>query len=109
MFAGGFTLEAAETACAGNGVEKGEVLDLISHLADKSLVLVSHGDEARYRLLETVRQYGHEKLDESGEAPEIRRRHADFFLELAEEAELDMLGLGQAAWLESGWSENTTT
>ena len=67
VFSGGFSLEAAETVCAGEGIEEDEVLGLLSHLVDKSLVVAREEDgEARYRLLGTVRQYGREKLDESG-------------------------------------------
>jgi non-specific serine/threonine protein kinase len=100
VFAGGFTLEAAEEVCSGEGIEKDEVLDLLSHLVDKSLVVVAERDgEARYRLLETVKQYGREKLDESGEAEAIRGHHASFFLRLAEEAEPAMLGPEQWVWV----------
>jgi non-specific serine/threonine protein kinase len=106
VFAGGFTLEAAEGVCAGEGLDKGEVLDLLTHLVDKSLVLVTEGGgESRYRLLETVRQYGREKLEESGEAEEVRRRHAAFFLALAEEAGPLMMGRGQVGWLDRAWRE----
>jgi predicted ATPase/DNA-binding SARP family transcriptional activator len=101
VFAGGFTLEAAEEVCAGEGIEREEVLDLLSHLVDKSLVLVGErGGEARYRLLETVRQYGREKLDESGEEPAIRRHHADFFLRLAEQVEPKINSKDRDLWLE---------
>lgn len=101
VFVGGFTLSAAEAVCAGDGLESYEVLDLLSGLADKSLVLVAErDDEARYRMLETVRQYGREKLEGSGEELAVRRRHAGFFLDLAEEAEPALLGPEQGAWLE---------
>jgi predicted ATPase len=64
VFAGGFTLGAAEEVCSGEDLEREEVLDLMTYLVDKSLVLVAEQDgEARYRFLETVRQYGWEKLD----------------------------------------------
>ena len=112
VFSGGFSLEAAEAVCAGEGrVSYGRdpslprdlpVLDLLSRLVDKSLVLVAEqrSGEARYRLLETVRQYGREKLDESGEAPEMGHRHAGFFLGLAERAEPELAGAQQEAWLD---------
>jgi predicted ATPase/DNA-binding NarL/FixJ family response regulator len=100
VFAGGWTLEAAEEVCAGEGVEQSEVLDLLASLVDKSLVLVSEQDgEARYRLLETVRQYASEKLEESGEAEEVRSRHAAWFVALAEEAGSHLKGHRQEAWL----------
>src|SRR5215210_2903961 len=101
VFAGGFTLEAAETVCAGEGLESGEVLDLLTQLVEKSLVLVAeHSGEVRYRLLETVRQYGREKLEESGEEPAIKRRHADFFLRLAERVEPKINSKDRGLWLE---------
>jgi predicted ATPase/DNA-binding SARP family transcriptional activator len=88
VFAGGFALGAVEAVCVGEDLEEDEVLDLLSHLVDKSLVVVQErGGEARYRLLETVRQYGWEKLKEAGEEEAVRRRHAMFFLALAEEVE----------------------
>jgi predicted ATPase/DNA-binding SARP family transcriptional activator/DNA-binding CsgD family transcriptional regulator len=101
VFAGDWILEAAEAVCAGGELERSEVLDLLSQLVDKSLVLVEERDgEARYRLLETVRQYGREKLEESGEEDEVRRRHALYFLQLAEEAESELKGHQQVVWLE---------
>jgi predicted ATPase/DNA-binding CsgD family transcriptional regulator len=105
VFVGGWTLEATEEVCAGEEIEKDEVLDLLTHLVDKSLVLVAeqqqqdHG-EARCRLLETVRQYGRERLEESGEAEQLRERHASYYLALAERAEAHLKGRRQAAWLE---------
>jgi non-specific serine/threonine protein kinase len=100
VFAGGWTLEAAEVICAGDGISEGEVLDLLSRLVDKSLVVVGEWNgEARYRLLETVRQYGREKLQGAGEAGAARRRYVLFFLELAETAEAAMSGSAQEAWL----------
>ena len=107
VFAGGWTLEAAETVCAGEGIEEGEVMDLLASLVDKSLVLVTEprDGEARYRLLETVRQYALEKLEGSGEAGEVRRRHAAWFLALAEEAGPLMMGRDQVGWLDRMWRE----
>ena len=90
VFAGGFTLDATEAVCSGEDLEREEILELLSHLVEKSLVLVAEqGGEVRYRLLETVRQYGVEKLNESGEAERVRERHARYYLNLAEEAELE--------------------
>jgi predicted ATPase/DNA-binding CsgD family transcriptional regulator len=101
VFAGGFTLEAAESICAGEDLQRDEVLDLLSHLVDKSLVIMrEESGEARYRLLETVRQYGREKLSESGEAKKVQGRHAEYYLVLAEEAEPQLKGGRQVAWLE---------
>jgi predicted ATPase/DNA-binding CsgD family transcriptional regulator len=102
VFAGGFTLKAAEAVCAGEGLEREEVLDLLTSLVDKSLVLVAQqqGGEARYRLLETVRQYSREKLNEAGEKPIIKRHHATFFLKLAEQVEPKVNSKDRSLWLE---------
>lgn len=88
VFAGGFTLEAAEQVCAGAPLDADEVLDLLAALVDKSLVVVDAGGrEPRYRLLETVRQYAAERLVEAGEQDGVRDRHAAAFVALAEAAE----------------------
>jgi predicted ATPase/DNA-binding CsgD family transcriptional regulator len=102
VFAGGWTLEAASMVAPGEGIEDAEVLDLLSGLVEKSLVMTRADDPggARYRLLEPVRQYALDKLEESDEAEEVRRRHALFFLGLAEETETEMRGPEQAAWLD---------
>jgi predicted ATPase/DNA-binding SARP family transcriptional activator len=100
VFAGGFTLEAAEAVCAGEGIGPEEVLDLLASLVDKSLVTVPQRDgEARYGMLEPVRQFGREKLYESGEAEETRRRHTEHYLALAEKAEPELVGADQGLWL----------
>ena len=96
VFANGFNLEQAERICALDGIAEEEVLDLVAGLADKSLVLVdTSAGEARYRLLETVRQYAHERLVASGELEIVRRRHAEYFLEVAEDAQPRLLGGAQ--------------
>ena len=86
VFAGGWTLEAAEEVCSGEGIEEGEVLDLLSELVERSLVVTEAGDEEalRYRMLELVRQYAREELEESGESEGLRSRHAGYYLALAE-------------------------
>ena len=104
VFAGGWTLEAAEavgTAEPEGRVSSPPVLDLLSQLMDKSLVVVEAdaGDTLRYRLLESVRQFAREKLRESGEEAEVRRRHAGHYLALAERAEPELLGPDQGFWL----------
>lgn len=87
VFAGGWTLEAAEAICACDGIVGSAVLELLAHLVDKSLVVAeTHQAEARYRLLETVREYAWEKLFESGQATAVRQRHRDWYLGLAERA-----------------------
>jgi len=93
-------LEAAEAVCAGEAIGVHEVLDLLTHLVDKSLVVAKPGKETRYHLLETVRQYGAEKLKEPHESESLKSHHRDFFLVLAERAEPELRGAQQAAWLE---------
>jgi predicted ATPase/DNA-binding SARP family transcriptional activator/DNA-binding CsgD family transcriptional regulator len=102
VFAGGFTLEAAESVGAGGVIEEADVLELLSYLVDKSLVVAEESWErgARYRLLEPVRQYASEKLEDGGEAEAVGRRHAEFFLALAEEAEVELSRPRQAEWLD---------
>ncbi|MBI3661211.1 tetratricopeptide repeat protein [Candidatus Acetothermia bacterium] len=100
VFSGGWTFEVAEKVCADEVVKPHEVLALMTHLVDKSLVVMEEKDEeGRYRLLETVRQYGHEKLLKSGEAEFIRNHHLDFCLRFAEEAEPKLQGAEQKIWL----------
>jgi predicted ATPase/DNA-binding NarL/FixJ family response regulator len=101
VFAGGFTLVAAESICAGEELQRDEVLELLSQLVDKSMVVAQERDgTARYRLLETIRQYGWERLEEAGEAAQVREQHAGYYLALAEEAEPELKGEGQVTWLE---------
>jgi predicted ATPase/DNA-binding CsgD family transcriptional regulator len=101
VFMGGFTMEAAEAVCAENGLEQNEVLDLLSHLVDKSLVaVVERGGETRYRLLETIRQYGLDKLPEFGETASLRRSHRDWYLGFAERAASQVMGAEQAKWFD---------
>jgi predicted ATPase/DNA-binding SARP family transcriptional activator len=93
VFAGSFTLDAAEAVCAGAPLETEDILDGVSALVDKSLVTMEPGDGmARYRLLETVRQYGIERLVETGELAAMERRFAEHFLALIEEAEPTLVG-----------------
>jgi len=100
VFAGGFTLDAAEKICAGKEVDKGDILDLLTSLVDKSLVGFSGQDgQERYRLLETIRQYARDRLLESGETEEVRRRHRDWYMVLAEQAAPELHGPRQQLWL----------
>jgi predicted ATPase/class 3 adenylate cyclase len=101
VFAGGWTLAAAERVCSGNGVAEEEVFNLLAALADKSLVLVEERDgTTRYRLLETVRQYARDRLLESGEGEAWRDRHLAFFMSVAEEARRHLRGADQKAWVD---------
>jgi predicted ATPase/class 3 adenylate cyclase/DNA-binding CsgD family transcriptional regulator len=84
VFLGGFDLDAAQFVCGGGDVERFQVLDQLTLLVDKSLVVAEKtSGRTRYRLLETVRQYAAEKLGESGEADAVRARHRDHFTEMA--------------------------
>jgi predicted ATPase/DNA-binding SARP family transcriptional activator len=82
VFAGGFTLEAAEEVCSGGAIARRRVVDLLARLVEKSLV-VSEGE--RYRLLDTVRQYAAERLEAAAEREAVALRHLDWCLALAEE------------------------
>jgi predicted ATPase/class 3 adenylate cyclase/DNA-binding CsgD family transcriptional regulator len=80
VFMGGFDRDAAQAVCAGGDVERLHVLDQLTLLVDKSLVVAENGDgRTRYRLLETMRQYALQKLGESGEADQLRSRHRDHY------------------------------
>lgn len=126
VFIGGWTLQAAEVACSGEGVAVSDVLDLLAQLVDKSLVEVERqSGETRYRLLETIRQYALDRLLEAmpasrwaacvtaalprsrgftvlwprvGEVAGVRGRHFDWCLELAEQAEPELFGPREEAW-----------
>ncbi len=101
VFAGGWTLEAGETVCTGGDVELREVLDLLTHLVDKSLVIAEERNgEARYRYLETIRQYAGEKLLDAGEQREVQRKHRDWYLTLAGEASKTLRAADAARWLD---------
>jgi non-specific serine/threonine protein kinase len=104
VFSGGWTLEAAEAVCVGGEVEEWDVLDLLTELVDRSLV-ESGGDgsqdshHARFRMLETVREYARARLEEAQEEAKVRGLHREHFLALAEEAEPRLTGKEQTAWL----------
>jgi len=108
VFAGGWTLEAAEVVGPGGGIETSDVLDLLSQLVDKSLVVAEAVGEGvvRYRMLEPVRQYARERLAQDGEHEAVRRRHAGWCLAFVEDAEVGLRGPEQAAWVERTKHEN---
>ncbi len=97
VFMGGWTLEAAEAICSN-----ADALDLLTHLVDKSLVSVDleHGDEPRYYLLETVRQYAREKLVESENMIQLRDVHLDYYLKLAERIASELYTRKMPYWLD---------
>ena len=101
VFAGGWTLETAEAVCGDEELDVLRVLGLLADLIDKSLVQFQAGSfGGRYQLLEVVRQYAAERLEESGEADQLRRRHAEFFVRFAEVAEPALRGPEQTVWLD---------
>jgi len=102
VFAGGWTLAAAEATCAGDGIEQWEILDLLGGLVGKSLVQAEEaGGAVRYGLLETVRQYGRERLAASGAAGAVRDRHLAWYLALAEQAAPHLWAAADlGAWLD---------
>ena len=121
VFAGGWSLDAAEAVCGDEGAGSGErgageldaplpaarcplppgaVLDLLSQLVDQSLVLMDEqGSDVRYRMLESIREYALERLADSGEVDALRWRHAAYFLSVAEHAEPRFNGAEQGEWL----------
>ena len=99
VFAGGFTLHAAESICSHAELKRSAVLDLLGRLVDKSLVVVdSTGGKTRYRFLETIREYGCEKLKDTGEETLVRDHHLEFFMRLAVETEPHLYAPEQAEW-----------
>ena len=101
VFVGGWTLEASVAVCAGVDVDRYDIVELLGRLVDKSLCLIDgEGSDPRYRLLETIRQYGFEKLAETSEGQVVRARHRDFYLGFAEDAEPRLQGPEQVAWLQ---------
>ncbi len=100
VFAGSFDLDAAEAVCGGDGVAAGAIVDLVDQLVTKSILRRSPGgDPARYRMLDTVREYGQQRLREAGHAQALRRRHRDFYARLA--ARRDALGPRQLEWIDA--------
>jgi predicted ATPase/class 3 adenylate cyclase/Tfp pilus assembly protein PilF len=99
VFLGGRTLEAIEAVCNAEGDL--DVLEGVSSLVDKSLLRQEESAEGepRFLMLETIHEYALEKLEESAEAKEIGRRHTEFFLALAEEADPQLLGAAQGQWI----------
>ncbi|MGY1984008.1 ATP-binding protein [Nocardia gipuzkoensis] len=100
VFVGGFTLHAAEDVCAGHDLPRAQVLDLIDHLVAQSVVvLVPAEDQTRYRLLETIREYGWQRVTEGGEGSALRDRHRDYYLAFAERIAGQWNGPGQETGL----------
>ena len=99
VFAGGWSIEAAEAVCGGAGLDAGDVLEALTQLVEKSLVVMEAGG-ARYGLLDTVRHYAQERLAESGDDDAATRdRHLARYLQLAEDARAGLASAEQALWL----------
>ncbi|TQF65954.1 LuxR family transcriptional regulator [Rhodococcus spelaei] len=99
VFAGGFELDAAEGVRAADPGPD-DVLDVVAALVDKSILIrEDHGEVVRYRLLETLRDYGLEKLRSSGELDALRRRHRDWYEQLVQRAEAEWIGPRQVQWI----------
>jgi predicted ATPase/DNA-binding SARP family transcriptional activator len=99
VFSGGTSLGAAERVCAGGAVEKTDVLDLLSSLTEKSLLLTEDTGAPRYRMIGTIREYAAHRLAEAGEADQVRNAHLAYFTELAETAEPHLRRAEQLEWL----------
>jgi predicted ATPase/DNA-binding winged helix-turn-helix (wHTH) protein len=101
VFAGGWTLAAAEHVCTGDRIEKSDTLGLLTSLTDKNLVLTEEHERAtRYRMLETIRQYALDRLRETGEDAQWRSRHFAWVLALAEESYQWLIGPQQGFWID---------
>ncbi len=98
VFPGGATLDAAEIVCAGGPVQDADVFDLLCALVDKSLLQIGGATAPRYRMLETIREYGVERAEEAGELAAIREAHARYYLALALDADPHLRGPDQVAW-----------
>src|SRR5690348_9162437 len=98
VFAGGWTLDAAEAVCKGADEHESDILDLLTALAEKSLVVID-AEGGRYRLLDTVNRYAQKRLIESGEEKPTRSGQLAFYLALAETARPGLIGPNQGAWL----------
>jgi hypothetical protein len=99
VFSGGAGLEAAERVCAGHGVEPEQVLELLTALAEKSLLLTDGGGAPRYRMLDTIKEYARDRLAEAGESELARHAHLAYFTGLAETADPHLRRAEQLEWL----------
>src|SRR5215469_8304676 len=99
VFSGGASLDAAEQVCAGDSVEQEQVLDVLTSLAEKSLLLAEGDGAPRYRMLGTIKEYAAQRLAEAGESDLVRRAHLAYFTELTETAEPHLRRAEQLEWL----------
>jgi predicted ATPase len=106
VFSGGASLEAAERVCAGDAVEAGHVLELLTALTEKSLVVARSDKEPRYRMLGTIKEYAAQRLAEAGESDPARNAHLAYFTELGETADPHLRRAEQLEWLATLESEH---
>ena len=99
VFSGGASLEAAERVCVGDGVEPDQVLELLTSLAEKSLMVTDGHGAPRFRMLGTIKEYAADRLADAGESDQARRAHLAYFTELAETAEPHLRRAEQLEWL----------
>jgi predicted ATPase/DNA-binding XRE family transcriptional regulator len=102
IFAGGWSLETAESVCRDEDIEKYGILDLLTQLLNKSLIVAEReqGKDIRYHMLETIRQYAREKLWAAGEGEMMRQKHLAYFVDLAERAEPNLRAFDMIMWLD---------
>jgi len=106
LFAGGWTLEAAELICTDENLEQDDIFAVLSHLVDKSLINVeTKNGTSRFQMLETIREYAREKLSDSGENKIVHRSHLDFFTHWMEQVEPKLHGPEQISWLDQTETE----
>jgi non-specific serine/threonine protein kinase len=100
VFAGSFVLAAAEAVCAGEGLAADEIIDLVDALVRKSILIVERsGEQVRYRLLETLREYGRDRLAQTAQTTRTQMAHLQYFQRLAERSFEEWCGPRQAVWL----------
>ncbi|WP_165820964.1 ATP-binding protein [Nocardioides gansuensis] len=99
VFTGGFELDTAEEVCSGDGLDVAEVPEILAHLIDKSILVGErHADVVRYRMLDTIREFGREQLEQTSERERLRRRHRDAYLRMVEQADADWVSPRQVEW-----------
>jgi non-specific serine/threonine protein kinase len=99
VFTGGFEVDTVEEVCSGDGIDVADVADLLAHLIDKSILVGErHAEVVRYRMLDTIREFGREQLDQRGERARLQGRHRDAFLRMVEEADAGWVSPRQVEW-----------
>jgi predicted ATPase len=100
VFRGSFDLDAAEHVCSGAGIAREDMLELMTGLVEKSiLVRIDHAEVARYRMLDAIRHYGHQQLAEAGHEAAVRTRHRDHYGQLTSRVQQELLGADELTWL----------